>query len=131
MKTNPTLKALTAALLLAAAPTGSHAASLLEDGDFDALPVGNAPNPSEPAGGWHFVQNNTRWEPSPEGVSIVPAPAGGDGNALRFSVAENGNPGGSIVLNKELTRSVTADSGQILNVSFDIYVEPGAVGPNT
>jgi hypothetical protein len=129
MKTNLFIQGLTAALLLAAAPTGTHAESLVTDGDFDALPVGTAPDRGNPAGGW-FQSDRLDWsELAPSQISIAPGPAGGTGNALRFSFAENGNPGHSASVTKLLIRPVTAASGQILNVSFDIYVEPGAAGP--
>jgi hypothetical protein len=128
MKTNRFIQALTAALLLAAAPAETHAASLLGDGNFDNLPVGNAPNPNEPAGRWYFIGNNTRWEPSPEGVAIVPAPAGGDGNALRFSWGPNQATWHSVDLYNNLARPVDTASGQIVNVSFDVYVTSPEVG---
>jgi len=130
MKTNLLIQALSAALLLAAAPVGTRAEALVTDGDFDSLPAGTAPDRGNPAGGWFFEPDRVDWaELAPSQISIAPAPGGGTGNALRFSFAENGNPGHSASVINQLTRPVTADSGQILNVSFDIYVEPGAIGP--
>ena len=84
MKTNRFIQALTAALLLAAAPAETRAASLLGDGNFDKLPAGTAPDVGVPAGRWFLHPNNSsRWESSPQGISIAPSPAGGTGNALR------------------------------------------------
>jgi len=74
MKTNPTLKILLAALLLAAALSPTHAASLIKDGDFDSLPVGTAPDSGKPAGSW-FLDFGP--ETSVSQVSIAPAPGGG------------------------------------------------------
>jgi len=129
MKTTHLLKALTAALLLAAALSPGHAASLLTNGDFDSLPVGTAPDVGRPVGGWSQNPDAEATETAPSQVTIAPAPAGGTGNALRLSLAEGEFADDSMEALKYLTRAVTTDSGQILNVSFDIYVEPGAIGP--
>ncbi len=127
MKANLTIKTLTAALLLAAALSPAHAASLITDGDFDDLPTGTAPNVGTPAGHWSFYPGHPELAASQ--VSIAPVPAGGSGNALRFSLAVNESPGSAIGLIHRFARPVTAASGQILNVVFDIYVEPGAAAP--
>ncbi len=129
MKTTDLIPTLTAALLLAAALSPAHAASLINDGDFDSLPVGMAPDYGKPAGPWYL---------NPEGhpesvrsqVAISPSPAGGTGHALTFSLGDNENPGLGVEVINNLTKPVTAASGQILNVSFDIYVKPGVAGPS-
>ena len=54
MKTNRSIKTFHTALLLAAAQSGTQAASLLADGNFDNLPVGTAPNVGVPAGHWFW-----------------------------------------------------------------------------
>ena len=131
MKTNRLTKTLLAALLLAAAPAETHAASLLGDGTFDNLSVGTAPTPGQPAGRWFLHPNNSsRWERSPEGISIAPSPAGGTGNALRYNLSANYGPGTSVDVYNTLARPVTAASGEIIDMSFDIYIEPGSGGPS-
>ena len=131
MKTNRLTKTLLAALLLAAAPAETHAASLLGDGTFDNLSVGTAPNPGQPAGRWFLHPNNSsRWESSPQGISIAPSPAGGTGNALRYNLSANYGPGTSVDVYNTLARPVTAASGEIIDMSFDIYIEPGSGGPS-
>jgi hypothetical protein len=131
MKTNRLTKTLLAALLLAAAPAETHAASLLGDGNFDKLPAGTAPDVGVPAGRWFLHPNNSsRWERSPEGISIAPSPAGGTGNALRYNLSANYGPGTSVDVYNTLARPVTAASGEIIDMSFDIYIEPGSGGPS-
>ncbi len=131
MKANNAVKAITAALLLGAGLSGARAASLLADGDFDSLPVGTAPDIGTPAGHWFwpadYVASNFG-EATASQVSIVPAPGGGTGNCLQLSLTATEFLDRTVQLPNFLRRSVTKASGQILNVSFDIYVEPGRGG---
>jgi len=125
MKTNNTIKALTATLLLVAAQSGAQAASLLANGDFDSLPVGTAPDVGRPAGRWRF---DPSWpEATPSQFSIVPAPGGGTGNCVQL-LGFPEYPAFEPDLINMLTRSVSKASGQIINVSFDIYVASGCGG---
>lgn len=136
MRIHRTLKTLTAALLLVAAPSGTQAAALIKDGDFDALPVGTAPDVGKPAGRWFWpasyssypTTGNNHTEPAASQISVVPAPAGGTGNALRLSFGATENLGLNTFLPNALARRVTKTSGEILHVSFDVYVAPGRGG---
>jgi len=130
-----TIKPLLAALLMAAAPSGTYAASFLVDGDFDNLPVGTAPDRNTPAGGWFWPAKYLRTsdgksftETSVSQVSIVPAPGDGGGdNAMHYAFAAT-DPGPGTVLPNLLTQRITKASGEMLSVSFDIYVAPGRGG---
>jgi hypothetical protein len=74
-----------AALLLGSLQSAAHADSLMTDGDFDALPVGTAPDVGKPAGHWFYPAGFSETESAASQFSIAPAPVGGTGNALRFS----------------------------------------------
>ena len=133
MKTNNTLKTILAALLLGAGLSGANAASLLADGDFDSLPVGTAPDVGTPAGHWFWPANylidaEYLGERAAAQFSIVPAPGGGSGNCLLRSFTATEWTGSTVALPNLLARSVTKASGEILHVSFDIYVAPGRGG---
>jgi len=130
MRTNNTFKAVITALLLGTGLSGARAASLLADGDFDSLPAGTAPDVGTPAGHWLFPADYpSLWrEQTPSQVSIVPVPGGGTGHCLQLSYTATESTVEPMFLPNILGRSVTKASGQILNVSFDIYVEPGRGG---
>lgn len=132
MKRTDLIPSLTAALLLTAALSPAHAASLITDGDFDALPVGTAPDVGKPAGSWFwpadYMIGEIANETSPSQVSISPAPAGGTGNALRLSFGATEAPGMFTYLPNFFAQSVTRTSGKIIIASCDIYVAPGRGG---
>ena len=136
MKTNHTVKAILTALLLGTGLYGARAASLLQDGDFNSLLESSAPDLNTPAGHWFWPADylttgegqGSLGETSVEQICVFPAPAGGTGLCLRLFIAATASPGTTIALPNFLGRSVTKASGEILNVSFDIYVEPGRGG---
>jgi hypothetical protein len=128
MKTSNLLKTLTSALFLGAALTGVQADSLLRDGDFNALPVSTAPDIGKAAGRWHF---DSVWaEGAPSLVSIVPAPAGGDGKCLLMSLAATETVDAEPEVLHQFS-AVNRSIDKIINMSFDIYVEPGRGGGDT
>lgn len=135
MKTNKTLKVILTALLLAAGLSGANAAALLADGDFDSLPVGTAPDVNTPAGHWYWPADyltigggKTFGETTSSQVTIVRAPGGDTGNCLQLSFTATEHSEVGTTLPNLFSRSVTKVSGEILHVSFDIYVEPGRGG---
>jgi hypothetical protein len=133
VRTNKILNAILTALLLGAGLPGASGASLLVDGDFDSLPVGTAPDVNTPAGHWfwpadYLTAAEYLGERAASQISIVPAPGGGAGNCLQLSLTGTEWTDSNVILPNLLGRSVTKASGEILHVSFDIYVEPGRGG---
>ena len=129
MKINNTIKAITAALLLCIAQSGTQAASLLADGNFDSLPVSTAPDVGKPAGHWFWPADYSQYtEAAASQFSIVPAPAGGAGNALRLSITATESLDRNVHLPNRLGKSVTQVSGEFVHNSCDIYVAPGRGG---
>lgn len=128
MKTNCTITTLAAAFLFGTALTGAHAASLLKDGSFETLAVGTAPNVGKAAGRWHF---DDAWpEATASQVSIAPAPAGGDGNSLRMSLAATETTSAEPEVLHQFP-AVNRSTGKIIILTFDLYVEPGHGGADT
>jgi len=86
----------------------------------------NVNEPSEHRPGSHRqAQTHRTYE---ENCSIVAAPSGGTGNALRLSFGATDNLSWSTFLPNALARRVTRTSGEFLQVSFDLYVAPGRGG---
>lgn len=120
MKTNPTIKALGAVLLLGAGLAGTNGASLLLDGDFDSLSIGTAPDNGKPAGRWSIQAGEEEGQDSDFTIGTF---AGGTGKSLQHSYRNIEETLGSAVENL-LTRSVTQASGERIHVTFDINVVP-------
>ncbi len=123
-------------LLLAAAlatPAGSHAGSLLNDGTFDHLPAGTAPDRSTPAGSWRWpasylsAEGKDFSEAFPSQFTIANAPGNVGGQALHSSFAAS-DPGPGTVLANVWSEPVTKSSGSNILVSFDVFVTPGRGG---
>jgi hypothetical protein len=134
MKRQNTARTFAIALLLAGRLSGAHAASLISDGDFDRLPAGTAPDNSQPAGPWSFPRDyfiagtDFAAETSVSQFTIVPAPAGGTGNALRVSFTSTENLGAGTYVPNLLARNITRESEEMIHASFDVYVLPGHGG---
>jgi hypothetical protein len=107
--------------------SSSPGASLLLDGDFDSLPVGNAPDVGAPAGHWFFpVDYAEVAETNTSEFSIAVAPGGTNGNSLH--VLADASMLGSQHLPNIFTLSINKGAGLIVIASFDIYVTPGHGG---
>jgi len=107
--------------------SSSPGASLLLDGDFDSLPVGNAPDVGAPAGHWFFpVDYAEVSETNTPEFSIAVAPGGTNGNSLHVSA--EASILGSQHLPNIFTQSINKGAGLIIIASFDIYVTPGYGG---
>lgn len=127
IKSNRLAQALLGATLLTIVPFQTDAGSLVSSGTFDNLSVGTRPDNNAPAGGWTISEFLT--EDFPSRLSIVPAPAGSDGKALRISIPAGDSPEKAYFVFHRLAKPLTTDSGGILYVSFDIYIEAGGQGP--
>ena len=133
-KTSIALFALTAAAMFSK-PT---VAELISNGDFDALPIGNAPNNDQPVGGWEFYQwvetSNIRnnngtvtytdefvlHEKSMDQVSIVATSSFDptrEGNSLRLR-----NDQASVQLFHLFDKPIEKAAGETVQVEFEVFV---------
>lgn len=106
--------------------------NILTDGDMESLTVGTSPDVGIPAGAWSFPANYIAEglaEQNPSQFSIVPTSSvdpNAAGNSLRLdaTTAEHVNLHLPIMFPFEITES----PGQIVQVTFDIWVESGTNG---